>query len=173
MSSDDWGQRRQDSNRFLDRQKDLRDAEIRATERSHAIYEALGKGDHGQALWILGMDPPGAGVGASPAGRPEDLVAELRELWQSALQLIRSRSLLPASLTKDWHARLSDVDGPDYVATVEGVLQEAQEAYRNWRRYENYREVSLSLDLKGHLHLIVLQLADLRDKLRQYLSQSG
>jgi hypothetical protein len=169
--SSDWEERRRESNRFLDRQQDRLDEERIAAERSRAFYEALLKRDHDEARRLAGVPPRGTGPGAAPPEQPEDLLAEIRELWERVSRNIKSRSLLPSSMTKDWYARLSDLTGPDCVERIEGVLQEAEEAYRHWRRYEDYREVSLSLDLEGHLHLIVLDLASLKEKVVRYLSQ--
>jgi hypothetical protein len=153
-----------------------REFERRLEERRRALDKALGAKDHGLARWILDINPPGTGQEPTvhphnSAERPEDLRAEIRQLWESVSRSIMSPSLLPSALKKDWYARLSDLSGPDCIDRIEGVLREAEEAHRNWRRYEDYREVSLSTDLEGHLRHIVRALASLKEEVVRYLSQ--
>lgn len=175
MASDDFEDRRRESNNFLDRQYDESEARKRQAEKSRELSKAIQEKDYDKVRWIQGI-PPTEPVDADldelkkSEESPESLVAGIHDLRQDVQYGINQCTLLPSTLRNDWLDRLANLTDANCVAELEALRRDVQDVYERAGDYSDYREVSKSMDLEGDLRLLEMEVRSLRDQCSRYLS---
>jgi hypothetical protein len=143
--------RREDNRRWDNAEDDRRWREERERERSRKLHDAMLRGDHDAARWILGVPPadPAYDIPDEPESTgPPTVGDQFREHKQGLLfNLEWAYNFLPQEQLADWAARVGPLDieqAEAGLAAIEAIRDEYQQAASYYE--PPYTQVSRRID---------------------------